>query len=155
MDVEDLTVALKSGDTIEDAAHHLCRSGTVDEVRRKAEELGLSYKTVRCDRGNHWVIRRCGFLVRSSSTTLVVARSKAIENLHLRRHLAIFDHCRCYSAERRPKEEIAPLSISSNSFGGAKRMVMEVREELRRRFVSQNQCPVCKGWPAKNGKLVV
>jgi len=45
MDIEDLTAALKSGDTIEDAAQHLCRSGTVDEVRRKAEELGLSYKT--------------------------------------------------------------------------------------------------------------
>ena len=68
--------------------------------------------------------------MRSLSTTLAVARSKAIENLHFRRHLEIFDHCRCYSAERRPKEEIAPLSISSNSFGGAKRMVMEIREEL-------------------------
>jgi hypothetical protein len=45
MDIEDLTAALKSGGTIEDAATHLCRSGTVDEVRRKAEELGLSYKT--------------------------------------------------------------------------------------------------------------
>jgi hypothetical protein len=41
MDIEDLTAALKSGDTIEDAAHHLCRSGTVEDVRRKAEELGL------------------------------------------------------------------------------------------------------------------
>jgi len=45
MDVEDLTAALKSGSTIEDAAQHLCRSGTVDDVRRKAEELGLIYKT--------------------------------------------------------------------------------------------------------------
>ena len=43
MDIEDLTAALKSGDTIEDAAHHLCRSGTVEDVRRKAEELGLKY----------------------------------------------------------------------------------------------------------------
>jgi hypothetical protein len=43
MDVEDLTAALQSGDTIEEAAQFLCRSGTVDEVRRKAEELGLSY----------------------------------------------------------------------------------------------------------------
>jgi hypothetical protein len=25
--------------------NHLCLSGTVDEVQRKAEELGLSYKT--------------------------------------------------------------------------------------------------------------
>ena len=45
MDVEDLIAGLKSGDTIDDAAHHLCRSGTIDEVRRKAEELGLSYKS--------------------------------------------------------------------------------------------------------------
>jgi len=45
MDIEDLTAALKHGDTIEDAANHLCRSGTVGEVRRKAEELGLHYKT--------------------------------------------------------------------------------------------------------------
>jgi len=43
MDIEDLTAVLKSGDTIEDAAHHLCRSGTVEDVRRKAEELGLKY----------------------------------------------------------------------------------------------------------------
>ena len=43
MDLEDLKAALKSGSTIEDAAHHLCRSGTVEDVRRKAEELGLSY----------------------------------------------------------------------------------------------------------------
>jgi hypothetical protein len=43
MDVEDLTAVLRSGDTIEEAARHLCRSGTVEDVRRKAEELGLSY----------------------------------------------------------------------------------------------------------------
>lgn len=34
-------VTTTSGATIEDAAQHLCRSGTVDEVRRKAEEIGL------------------------------------------------------------------------------------------------------------------
>jgi hypothetical protein len=45
MDLRDLTAALRSGDTIEDAAQHLCRSGTVDDVRRKAEELGLKYKS--------------------------------------------------------------------------------------------------------------
>ena len=44
MDIEDLTAALKSGSTIEDAAKHPCRSGTVDDVRRKAEELALSYR---------------------------------------------------------------------------------------------------------------
>jgi hypothetical protein len=41
MDLEDLTAALRSGDIIEGAAQHLCRSGTIDDVRRKAEELGL------------------------------------------------------------------------------------------------------------------
>jgi hypothetical protein len=39
MDIRDLTAAFKHGDTIEEAAQHLCRSGT---IRRKAEELGLS-----------------------------------------------------------------------------------------------------------------
>lgn len=48
MDVEDLTAALRSGSTIEDAAKHLCRAGTVDNVRRKADELGLSYKSRGC-----------------------------------------------------------------------------------------------------------
>jgi len=43
MDIEDLAAILRSGDTIEEAAHHLCRSGTIEEVRRKAEELGLKY----------------------------------------------------------------------------------------------------------------
>ena len=43
MDLEDLTAVLKAGDTIEEAAHHLCRSGTVEDVRRQAEELGLKY----------------------------------------------------------------------------------------------------------------
>jgi hypothetical protein len=45
MDVRNLAAALAPGSTIEDAAKHLCRSGTVDEVRRKAEELGLKYKS--------------------------------------------------------------------------------------------------------------
>jgi len=43
MDIRDLEAALRYGDTIEDAAQHLCRSGTVEDVRRKAEELGLKY----------------------------------------------------------------------------------------------------------------
>jgi len=34
-----------TGDTIEDVAQHLCRSGTIDDVRRKAEELGLRYRS--------------------------------------------------------------------------------------------------------------
>jgi hypothetical protein len=41
MDVEDLVAALRSGRTTENAAQHLCRSGTVNDVRRKAEDLGL------------------------------------------------------------------------------------------------------------------
>jgi len=45
MDSAHLRTALGSGDTIERAAKFLCRSGTVEEVRRKAEELGLSYKS--------------------------------------------------------------------------------------------------------------
>jgi hypothetical protein len=47
MDVRDLMASLRCDDTIEEAAQHLCRSGTVDEVRRKAEELGLKYKSRR------------------------------------------------------------------------------------------------------------
>jgi hypothetical protein len=45
MAVRDLMAELRSGSSIEEAAQHLCRSATVDEVRRKAEELGLKYKT--------------------------------------------------------------------------------------------------------------
>jgi hypothetical protein len=40
-DIEDLTLALKDGGTVEGAAFFLCRAGTIDEVRQKAEELGL------------------------------------------------------------------------------------------------------------------
>jgi len=47
MDLRDFTAALRSGSTIEDAAQHLCRSGTIDAVRRKADELRLSYKLRR------------------------------------------------------------------------------------------------------------
>jgi hypothetical protein len=41
-DIEDLRIALEHGDTIEAAAVFLCRSGTVEEVRAKALELGFS-----------------------------------------------------------------------------------------------------------------
>jgi hypothetical protein len=44
MDVRDLTASVLCGDAIEEAAEFLCRSGTIDDVRRKAEELGLKYK---------------------------------------------------------------------------------------------------------------
>ena len=45
MDVRALMAALSVGETIEEAADHLCRSGSVNDVRRKAEELGLKYKS--------------------------------------------------------------------------------------------------------------
>lgn len=41
MDIRDLAGEIASGRSIEEAAAHLCRSGTVDEVRSKAVELGL------------------------------------------------------------------------------------------------------------------
>jgi hypothetical protein len=41
MDVFDLRNSLAYGRSIEEVAGFLCRSGTVEEVRRKAEELGL------------------------------------------------------------------------------------------------------------------
>ena len=41
MDVRDLVSSLRSGHTIEETARHLCRLGTVEDVRRKAEELGF------------------------------------------------------------------------------------------------------------------
>jgi hypothetical protein len=44
-DLRNLMASLRCGDTIEEAAQHLCRSGTIDEVRRKADELGLKYKS--------------------------------------------------------------------------------------------------------------
>ena len=40
-DIDDLKAHLECGGTIEGAAEHLCRSGTVEDVRKKAEELGL------------------------------------------------------------------------------------------------------------------
>jgi hypothetical protein len=41
-ELDDLEHCLKGGGTIEEAARFLCRSGTVEEVRQKAKELGLS-----------------------------------------------------------------------------------------------------------------
>ena len=43
IEVHHLIVCLSTGGTIEQAAAFLCKSGA--EVRRKAEELGLTYKT--------------------------------------------------------------------------------------------------------------
>jgi hypothetical protein len=41
MDLFDLRNSLAYGRSIEEVAGFLCRSGTVEEVNRKAEELGL------------------------------------------------------------------------------------------------------------------
>jgi hypothetical protein len=40
MDERDLKAELEHGSSIEEEAGHLCRSGTVDEVKKKAEEMG-------------------------------------------------------------------------------------------------------------------
>ena len=48
MDVRDLTASLASGSTIEEAAVHLCRSGTIAEVKAKATELGCTLKANLC-----------------------------------------------------------------------------------------------------------
>jgi hypothetical protein len=41
MDLFDLRKSLVYGTSIEEVAGFLCRSGTVEEVKRKAEELAL------------------------------------------------------------------------------------------------------------------
>jgi hypothetical protein len=43
-DVIDLRASLTHGSTIEMAAGELCRAGSVDDVRRKAAELGLKWQ---------------------------------------------------------------------------------------------------------------
>ena len=40
-DLEDLALALKDGGTVEGAAYFLSRAGPIEEVHRKAKELGL------------------------------------------------------------------------------------------------------------------
>ncbi len=42
MDIDDLTI--EHGASIEEAAQFLCRSGTINEVKRKSEELRLRTK---------------------------------------------------------------------------------------------------------------
>ena len=44
MDIDDLKAAIEHGDSPEEAAEFLCRSGSIDEVARKARELGLKPK---------------------------------------------------------------------------------------------------------------
>ena len=45
MDERTLKGSLANGHSIEDAALHLRRSGSIDEVRHKADELGLQYNS--------------------------------------------------------------------------------------------------------------
>jgi hypothetical protein len=44
-EIEDLQNSLAYGSTIEETAVMLCRSGTINDVRRKADELGLTYRS--------------------------------------------------------------------------------------------------------------
>jgi hypothetical protein len=41
MDIRDLTLAMKAGETVEEAASFLCRSGTVDGRSRQTRTLRL------------------------------------------------------------------------------------------------------------------
>jgi hypothetical protein len=43
-DIADLRAAVDSGDAPQEAAGFLCRSGTVEDVKRKAAELGLQWR---------------------------------------------------------------------------------------------------------------
>jgi hypothetical protein len=44
MDKFDLRAAVESGNTPEEAAGFLCRSGTVEEVKRRADAMGLKWR---------------------------------------------------------------------------------------------------------------
>jgi hypothetical protein len=44
LDVEDLEAELECGRSITEAVEFLCRADSVDEVRRKAKELGIKVK---------------------------------------------------------------------------------------------------------------
>jgi hypothetical protein len=44
MDIDDLKAAIEDGCSVEDVAELLCRSGTVDDVKRKCDELGLKVR---------------------------------------------------------------------------------------------------------------
>jgi hypothetical protein len=46
MDLWDLKNSLAYGESIEEVAVFLCRSGATDEVRRKADELSLQYRSL-------------------------------------------------------------------------------------------------------------
>jgi hypothetical protein len=46
MDIDDLKLAMEAGCSIEEAAEFLCRAGSVDDVARKCQELGLTPKAL-------------------------------------------------------------------------------------------------------------
>jgi hypothetical protein len=52
MDVFCLRVALENGDSIEEAAAYVFRRENIDEVRRKADELGLRVRKRRRHSGD-------------------------------------------------------------------------------------------------------
>lgn len=41
MDIDDLKAEIEAGRSIEEAAQFLCRADSIDDVERKARELGL------------------------------------------------------------------------------------------------------------------
>lgn len=43
-DIADVRAAIEHGSTVEEAAGHLCRAGSVDDVKHKAAELGLRWQ---------------------------------------------------------------------------------------------------------------
>jgi len=43
-DIDDLEAAMESGSSVEEAAQFLCRAGSVVDVARKCDELGLKPK---------------------------------------------------------------------------------------------------------------
>ena len=47
MDIDDLKAAIEHGTSVEVVTEFLCRSGSVDDVKRKAKELGLVPKKER------------------------------------------------------------------------------------------------------------
>jgi hypothetical protein len=42
MDIDDLKAAIATGSSVEEAAQFLCRADSVEDVRRKCQELGLA-----------------------------------------------------------------------------------------------------------------
>jgi len=49
-DIRDLKAALRDANSIEEVAEFLCRAGTVDDVRRKVEELFFEWRRYRAKR---------------------------------------------------------------------------------------------------------